>query len=204
MSSCCPVELTPPPGSQGLFGSAWPLAQRYAQLLVDVATQRGLIGPREVDRVWERHVLQGALLASVLPDAQPVVDVGSGAGLPGIPVALARPDLTVVLLDAAVRRVAFLQEVVDLLGISERVRVRRGRIEELPPGERFPVLTARAVAPLDKLLGWCRPRLTGDGSLFVLIGLDSREQAVDRGARLHCLDGGVLTDPVTVAELGPR
>lgn len=191
-----------PTAAGQLFGPLRPQALRFAELLATQGVTRGLLGPREAERVWDRHVLQGAVLAGLLPTGAPVLDVGSGAGLPGIPVALARPDLAVILLDSAARRVAFLQEAVAELGLDPRVGVRRGRVEELPRTERFAVVTARAVAPLARLAQWCRPRLTHDGRLFVLIGAAAREDAQRLGARLHRCGEDVLAEPVTIAELG--
>ena len=119
--------------------------------------QRGLIGPREVPRLWERHLLNCAVLSEVVPEGVTVCDVGSGAGLPGIPLALVRPDLKITLLEPLLRRTNFLTEVVELLGL-DHVTVVRGRAEEvmgkLPPVH---VVTARAVAPLDRLAALGHP-----------------------------------------------
>lgn len=155
-----------------VFGPAVDAAVEYARLLATEGTVRGLIGPREVTRLWERHLLNSAAIESLVPVGARVVDVGSGAGLPGIPLALVRPDLTVTLLEPLARRVAFLTECVRRLGL-ERVTVVRGRAEEGPIRRQLggaDVVTARAVAPLDKLAGWCLPLLRPGGVLLAMKG----------------------------------
>ena len=161
-----------PAEAGSVFGPAVDAAAEYARLLATEGTVRGLIGPREVPRLWERHLLNSAAIASLVPVGSRVVDVGSGAGLPGIPLALARPDLTVTLLEPLARRVAFLTECVRRLGL-ERVTVVRGRAEEGPIRRQLggaDVVTARAVAPLDKLAGWCLPLLRPGGLLLAMKG----------------------------------
>ena len=161
-----------PAEAGSVFGPAVDAAAEYARLLATEGTVRGLIGPREVPRLWERHLLNSAAIASLVPVGARVVDVGSGAGLPGIPLALARPDLTVTLLEPLARRVAFLTECVRRLGL-ERVTVVRGRAEEGPIRRQLggaDVVTARAVAPLDKLAGWCLPLLRPGGLLLAMKG----------------------------------
>jgi len=161
-----------PAEAGSVFGPAVDAAAEYARLLATEGTVRGLIGPREVPRLWERHLLNSAAIASLVPAGARVIDVGSGAGLPGIPLALARPDLTVTLLEPLARRVAFLTECVRRLGL-ERVTVVRGRAEEGPIRRQLggaDVVTARAVAPLDKLAGWCLPLLRPGGLLLAMKG----------------------------------
>lgn len=146
-----------PKEAQAVFGEFFPEAVRYAELLADAGVKRGLIGPREVPRLWERHLLNCAVLSEVVPEGVTVCDVGSGAGLPGIPLALVRPDLKITLLEPLLRRTNFLQEVVELLGLNH-VTVVRGRAEEvLGTLQPVHVVTARAVAPLDRLAGWGVP-----------------------------------------------
>jgi len=161
-----------PAEAGSVFGPAVDAAAEYARLLATEGTVRGMIGPREVPRLWERHLLNSAAIASLVPVGARVVDVGSGAGLPGIPLALARPDLTVTLLEPLARRVAFLTGCVRRLGL-ERVTVVRGRAEEGPIRRQLggaDVVTARAVAPLDKLAGWCLPLLRPGGLLLAMKG----------------------------------
>ena len=162
-----------------LFGDRLPLAERYAELLADAGVKRGLIGPREVPRLWERHILNCAVLGEALPERPAplsLCDVGSGAGLPGIPVALARPDVEITLLEPLLRRTNFLEEVVRELRL-ENVTVVRGRAEEMIGKLQLDVVTARAVAPLDRLAGWGLPLLRPYGQMLALKG-DSAEQEV--------------------------
>jgi 16S rRNA (guanine527-N7)-methyltransferase len=174
---------TPPtPGvAASVFGAALPAAERYVARLATDGVTRGLIGPREVDRLWERHVLNSAAAAEAVPDGARVVDVGSGAGLPGIPLGLARPDLRVTLVEPMARRVEFLTEAVaDLPGGSPdgtagpgRWAVVRGRAEErsvVASVGPVDVVTARAVAPLPRLVAWCRGLLRPGTTLVALVG----------------------------------
>jgi 16S rRNA (guanine527-N7)-methyltransferase len=177
------TEPAVPPQAGAVFGPALDAAVEYARLLATEGTVRGLIGPREVPRLWDRHLLNSAAIASLVPAASRVVDVGSGAGLPGIPLALVRPDLTVTLLEPLARRVAFLTDCVDRLGL-ERVTVVRGRAEEGPVRRELggvDVVTARAVAPLDKLAGWCLPLLRPGGLLLAMKGSTAASELAATG-----------------------
>lgn len=166
----------PPDAARELFGDRLGDAVRYAELLAEVAVERGLLGPREVPRLWERHLLNCAVLAEVVPEDVTVCDVGSGAGLPGIPLALVRPDLRITLLEPLLRRTTFLREAVELLGL-EHVDVVRGRAEEvLGSLEPVHVVTARAVAPLDRLAGWGVPLLRPYGEMLALKGHTAEEE----------------------------
>ena len=157
-----------------MFGAALPVAVRYADLLVGAGVDRGLIGPRETGRIWERHLLNCAVVAEGIPHGADVCDVGSGAGLPGLVLALARPDLSVLLVEPLERRAAFLQEAVELLGLGQ-VRVTRARAEELGL-LAADVVTARAVAPLGKLALWCLPLVRSGGTLLALKGARAEEE----------------------------
>ncbi|MBO8197491.1 16S rRNA (guanine(527)-N(7))-methyltransferase RsmG [Streptomyces smyrnaeus] len=187
-----------PEAAHKAFGDSLPAVERYAELLADAGVRRGLLGPREVPRLWERHLLNCVVLSEVVPEGVTVCDVGSGAGLPGIPLALVRPDLEITLLEPLLRRTTFLQEVVELLGL-DHVTVLRGRAEEML-GTLTPVhvVTARAVAPLDRLAGWGVPLLRPYGEMVALKG-DTAEDEV-RAARdaLHKL--GVVE--TTVEQIG--
>lgn len=134
-----------------VFGPALELAERYAELLTTTGTERGLLGPREAERVWERHLLNCAVVSELVPAGATVVDVGSGAGLPGLPLAIARPDLTVRLVEPQLRRTNWLDVVVQALNLADRVSVVRSRAEHLGAGTAD-VVTSRAVAPLSALL----------------------------------------------------
>ncbi|MEU0129594.1 MULTISPECIES: 16S rRNA (guanine(527)-N(7))-methyltransferase RsmG [unclassified Streptomyces] len=179
-----------PEEAHAVFGEFFPEAVRYAELLADAGVKRGLIGPREVPRLWERHLLNCAVLSEVVPKGVTVCDVGSGAGLPGIPLALVRPDLKITLLEPLLRRTNFLQEVVELLGL-DHVTVVRGRAEEvLGTLQPVHVVTARAVAPLDRLAGWGVPLLRPYGEMLALKG-DTAEEEI-QGARAALSKLGVV------------
>lgn len=140
-----------------VFGDRYELAEQYVDILASRGVEWGLIGPREVDRLWPRHVLNSVALTGLIAEGASVVDVGSGAGLPGIPLAILRPDLRITLLEPLLRRSNFLTEAVDELGLGDSVTVLRGRAED--QRDQWQVVTARAVAALPKLLGWCLPWL---------------------------------------------
>lgn len=184
----------PPEVAEQVFGERLPDAVRYAELLADTGVRRGLIGPREVPRLWERHLLNCAVLSEVVPEGVTVCDVGSGAGLPGIPLALVRPDLEITLLEPLLRRTTFLQEVVELLGLGH-VTVLRGRAEEvLGTFKPVHVVTARAVAPLDRLAGWGVPLLRPYGEMLALKGDTAQDEL--RSARAALGKLGVVETSV--------
>jgi 16S rRNA (guanine527-N7)-methyltransferase len=152
-----------------VFGDALPVAERYAEFLADVGVVRGLIGPREVDRLWERHLINCAVVAEVIPEGARVVDIGSGAGLPGVVLAIVRPDLSITLLEPLLRRTTFLNECVEMLELRN-VTVCRARAEEVAREFSVDVATARAVAPLERLITWALPLLRPGGELLALKG----------------------------------
>lgn len=169
--AAAPAVPPAPEVARSVFGPALSDAERYVARLATDGVVRGLIGPREVPRLWERHVLNSAAVAEVVPTGARVVDVGSGAGLPGVPLALARPDLRLTLLEPMVRRVEFLEEVVAELGAPWRVV--RGRAEERSVRAAVgpvDVVTARAVAALPRLVSWCRGLLRPGAQLVALVG----------------------------------
>lgn len=194
------AELPPAPEqAREVFGERFADAVRYAQLLAEAGVQRGLIGPREVPRLWERHLLNCAVLSEIVPEEVTVCDVGSGAGLPGIPLALVREDLKITLLEPLLRRTNFLTEVVELLGL-DHVTVVRGRAEEVMG--KMPavhVVTARAVAPLDRLAGWGIPLLRPYGEMLALKGDAAENELKSASAALSKL-GAVATSIVHVGE----
>jgi 16S rRNA (guanine527-N7)-methyltransferase len=189
-----------------VFGDRLPLAERYVDLLASAGVERGLIGPREVPRLWERHVLNCAVVVPRVPMEASVADVGSGAGLPGLVWAIARPDLTVTLIEPLLRRTVFLEEAVEALEL-DRVRVLRARAEDVD--ERFDVVTARAVAPLEKLAGWCLPLVRPGGVLLALKGRTAEEEVASSRVALHKMGAtdivvsshGDLQVPTTVVEV---
>ncbi len=206
-----------------IFGELLPQARAYADLLAGAGVQRGLIGPREADRLWGRHLLNCAVVGDLIHPAASVLDVGSGAGLPGIPLALARPDVSVTLLEPMARRVAFLTEVVSDLGLANVVIVR-GRAEDGAVRRLLgtsQVVTARAVAGLDRLAGWCLPLLAPTGELLALKGASAQAELDAARVALRAVGAasaevvrcgvGVLPTPTTVVRVvagsrpgGPR
>jgi 16S rRNA (guanine527-N7)-methyltransferase len=194
------AELPPAPEqAREVFGDRFADAVRYAELLAEAGVQRGLIGPREVPRLWERHLLNCAVLSEVVPEGVTVCDVGSGAGLPGIPLALVREDIKITLLEPLLRRTNFLTEVVELLGL-DHVTVVRGRAEEVMG--KLPavhVVTARAVAPLDRLAAWGIPLLRPYGEMLALKG-DTAEEELKSAATALSKLGAVETSILHVGE----
>lgn len=196
-------------GAEAVFGAGLPVAARYAELLAEHGVVRGLIGPREVDRLWDRHLLNSAVIGECMPAGARVVDLGSGAGLPGIPLSIARPDLAVVLLEPMARRIDWLDWVVAELGLP--VTVVRGRAEEPAIKRRVggaDVVVARAVAPLGKLCEWSLPLVRVGGTLVALKGSSAADE-VSRDRRSVVRAGGgepriascgvdILSDPATV------
>jgi 16S rRNA (guanine527-N7)-methyltransferase len=127
-----------------------------------------LIGPREVERIWERHMLNSVSIAGLIPSGATVADVGSGAGLPGIPLAILRPDLTITLIEPLLRRSTFLDWAVAELGLTDTVAVDRARAED--HAGSYDIVTARALAPLDRLVRWCNPLRSAGGAIIALKG----------------------------------
>ena len=186
----------PAAAAQAVFGGRFDLAVRYAEMLAGAGIARGVIGPHEADRLWDRHLLNSAVVGELVPDGCRVLDIGSGAGLPGIPLAIARPDLTVVLLEAMVRRVAWLHDVIDELGLV--VSVHRGRAEDPAVREElgdYDVVTARAVAPLARLAEWALPLVAPAGRLLAVKGA-SAEQEVARDIDAVRAAGGAAIEIV--------
>ncbi|MGZ4426990.1 MAG: 16S rRNA (guanine(527)-N(7))-methyltransferase RsmG [Nocardioidaceae bacterium] len=193
-----------------MFSHTLPAAERYADLLCTEGVVRGLIGPREAPRIWERHLVNCALLGTAIEAGVDVCDIGSGAGLPGLVLAIRRPDLKVTLVEPLLRRTTFLEEAVDNLGLPN-VDVVRGRAEELHGSVDFAVVTSRAVAPLDRLLGWSMPLVRQGGTLLAMKGSSAQEE-IDaaatelrrRGAgatEVLTLGAGVIDPPTTVVRV---
>lgn len=177
-----------------VFGPALPAAQRYWRWLATAGLERGLLGPREVDRLWDRHLLNSTAVLPFLPETGRVLDLGSGAGLPGIVVALLRPDLDVVLLEPMARRSSFLTEVVADLGLP-RTTVVRARVQEYTVDHASTVsaVTARAVAPLARLAQWSAPLLVPGGRLVALKGETAAEEL--EAARVELARCGLSAAP---------
>ena len=197
---------TPPSSAAGVFGDRLPLAERYVDLLASAGVERGLIGPREIPRLWERHIMNCAVVVPRVPVGASVADVGSGAGLPGLVWAIARRDLEMTLIEPLLRRTVFLEEAVASLGL-DRVTVLRSRAEDVD--EQFDVVTARAVAPLEKLARWCLPLVRPGGVLLALKGRTAEEEVASSHVSLHKMGAtdivvsshGDLQVPTTVVEV---
>jgi len=141
----------------------------FGAMLVDQGITRGLIGPREATRIWDRHLVNCAGVSALLPTSGTILDLGSGAGLPGIVIAIMRPQQPVVLLESLLRRTNWLSEVAQTLSL-DNVTVYRGRAGEKLDIPLVAAVTARAVAPLSKLLSWSAPLVRKDGGLYALKG----------------------------------
>ena len=170
-----PVPPSPPSGAGEVFGSAFPKAIEFAHLLATEGVTRGLIGPRETSRLWDRHLLNCAVVAELLPDHGELVDIGSGAGLPGIVLAMLRPGMRVILLEPLLRRSVFLEECLSQLDLPNATVVR-ARAEEMAGVIKADVATARAVAPLDRLAGWAAGVLRPGGQILAIKGQSAEEE----------------------------
>jgi len=168
--------------------------ERYAELLGTWGIERGLIGPREADRIWERHIANCIPVTTLIPEGVTVADIGSGAGLPGIVIALARPDLRVTLIEPLQRRVDFLNEVMKELDLP--ITVIRGKAESVKSA--FAIVTARAVKPLPVLLPMAWPLIASKGALLAIKGesaqaeIDETKEKTNTTTTLHTLNIGEL------------
>jgi 16S rRNA (guanine527-N7)-methyltransferase len=203
-----PRETPPaPPSARGVFASRLNVAEAFARLLATDGVTRGLIGPREAPRLWERHLLNCAVLTDLVAEGADVCDIGSGAGLPGLVLAIRRPDLAVTLVEPLLRRTTFLEEAVASLGL-DGVEVVRGRAEELHGRRAFDVVTSRAVAPLPRLLDWSMPLVRSGGELLAMKGSSARQEVAEAATVLrrwriaHAdvieVGAGVIDPPTTV------
>lgn len=166
-----PKVIAAPEAARTVFGPGLEVAERYAELLAGEAIDRGLLGPREATRLWDRHLLNSAALTELLGPGEQVVDIGSGAGLPGVPLAIARPDLRVMLVEPQLRRSDFLHDVVAELGLE--VEVVRGRAEDAQVRGQIgqnDAVVSRAVASLDRLTEWSLPLLRAGGRMLAIKG----------------------------------
>jgi 16S rRNA (guanine527-N7)-methyltransferase len=192
-----PDTPSAPEVARGVFSDALPMAEAYARLLATEATVRGLIGPGEVSRIWERHLLNCAVVTDLVPSGATVCDIGSGAGLPGLVMAIRRPDLQVTLVEPLLRRTTFLHEAVEALTLGNVV-VRRDRAEALHGSVTFDVVTSRAVAPMDRLARWSLP-LVRSGGVFLAMKGSSVQAELASAAKAIRSGHGVLDATV---ELG--
>lgn len=186
-----PIEFeTEPAEAAQVFGTNIELARAYTKRLAEDSETFGLLGPRELPRIWSRHVINSALLAELVPDETLVADVGSGAGLPGIPMAIAQPKAHFTLIEPMERRANWLQSVVTDLGLKN-VDVIRARAEEVQRTD-FDIVTARAVAALDKLLKLLTPLTRGSllRTVLALKGSRAPEEIAEAKPRLERLGYG--------------
>jgi 16S rRNA (guanine527-N7)-methyltransferase len=200
-----PRQAEPVPAPPAVVSERFPdaveLLTRYAALLAGPGTVRGLLGPRELPRLWDRHLLNCIAVAELIPAGARVVDIGSGGGLPGLAIACVRPDVRVDLVESLQRRTDFLTEAVTALDLSDRVRVIRGRAEDgevVAQAGQAPVVTARAVAALDKLARWAAPLLAPGGSLLAIKGETAEEELAAHRSMLR----RSRMDPAGVVECG--
>jgi len=166
-----------------VYGAGFPSIKRYVDILRSTAVEWGLLGPREADRIWDRHILNSAALNELIVEDVTVADVGSGAGLPGIPLALMRPDLPVTLIEPLLRRSMFLTQTVEELGIDDRVQVVRSRAEDHQ--QTYDVVVCRALAPLHRLIGWCDPLRSRSGVILALKGASAAEEVASAASQLE-------------------
>ena len=202
-----------PPAAVSMGPQVREALESYVAFLAGAGVERGLLGPREVPRLWDRHILNCAVVATEVPMGAHVVDVGSGAGLPGIVWAIIRPDITLTCLEPLQRRAVYLEEAIEALGLGDRARVVRARAEDVVRGRagetvRGDVVTARAVAPLERLAGWTVPLVQPGGILLALKGQSAAEEVeaargilerlgIDSVEIVQCGEG-VVDPPTTV------
>ena len=187
---------------RSLLGNRYDAVAMFAAMLADQGEKRGLVGPRELERLWGRHILNSAAVVPFLGPGR-IVDVGSGAGLPGIVIAAMLPDREVVLVEPMERRVAWLEEAAAEIGL-DNVTVRRARAQEVTGDLKADALTARAVASIDKLVKWCLPLLSETGHMALLKGRAAADE-IERAKyvlRKAGLSAEILTAP-TLAGLEP-
>ncbi len=199
-----------PDEARGVFAERLPLAVRFAERLATDGVVRGLIGPREAPRLWDRHLLNCAVLEEVVPQGASVCDIGSGAGLPGVVLAIMRPDVSMTLVEPLLRRTTFLDEVVADLELAN-VTVLRGRADALHGVERFDVVTSRAVAALPKLMAWSLPLVAPTGEMIAMKGSSVEEEVAEASdllrkqgcspARVQQLGEGRLAEPTWVVRI---
>ncbi|WP_018298163.1 16S rRNA (guanine(527)-N(7))-methyltransferase RsmG [Corynebacterium lubricantis] len=204
------IETTPAIAEK-IFGDRLPIAQAYHDSLATTAAERGFIGPKEVSRLWSRHILNCAVISEAFDQDLSVADIGSGAGLPGVPLAIARPDLKITLIEPLLKRSNYLAEIKEELGL-DNVTVIRGRAEDQSKGA-FDVVTSRAVAPLGKLAGWSLPLVKKGGAMVAMKGSSVSEELERDAEQITQAGGGageifivgesVLEEPTTLIKI-PR
>ncbi|MEO5746155.1 MAG: 16S rRNA (guanine(527)-N(7))-methyltransferase RsmG [Terracoccus sp.] len=209
------IAVPPTPAqATAIFGDRLPLAERFVAILADTGIAHGLIGPREAPRLWDRHVLNCAVAHRAIPPSlagarQKVADVGSGAGLPGLALAIARPDLEIHLIEPLTRRTGWLSGTIATLGIYNVV-VHTARAESMWDRLTVPYVTARAVSGIVQLAGWTLPLLAPGGSVLALKGSRAQSELSDNQAALTQMGvvdasvetfGEELAEPTTILRL---
>ena len=188
-----------------------PLLAEYAHIIATAGVERGLVGPREVPRLWDRHILNCAVVEEVIPQGSTVADVGTGAGFPGLVLAIVRPDLEVHLVEPLLRRTTFLSDTVAQLGLADRVHVHRARAEKAAGTVLCDLVTSRAVSSLDALTAWSLPLVPIGGAMIAMKGssvaeeLQTHATAIrlaggDEGEVLQC-GAGLVDPPTTVVRI---
>lgn len=204
-----------PAEAQRLFGENLDKAIAYHASLATTGSERGFIGPREVPRLWDRHILNCAVIGEAMDEGVHVIDIGSGAGLPGIPLAIARPDLNITLIEPLLKRSTYLREVCTELDL-DNVTVIRGRAEDAAVQEQAgaaDIVTSRAVAPLGKLSRWSLPLAKIGGAMMAMKGSSVGEELERDGDEIHKAGGGegeiftvggdIIAEPTTLIKI-PR
>ena len=207
MSTAAPA---PPGAAVTIFGPVTGLARRYASILATRGVERGLLGPREVPRLWDRHLLNCAVVAALVPGEAQVVDIGSGAGLPGMVIAMLRPQAAVILLEPMLRRTVFLGECIAELGLGN-VTVCRARAEDMAGQIRADVATARAGAPLGRLAELSARVIRPGGTILALKGDRAQAELDEAGPVIRQLGAqsaevlrvghGIVRPPATVVRI---
>jgi len=201
-------ETIDPTCVRQLFGDSQSI-YCYVDILTNEAVARGLLGPREIGRVWTRHIINCAVIEAGLPSGSAVADIGSGAGLPGLVLAIARPDLHLTLIEPLLRRATFLHEALEKLALSN-VEVVRARAEDLHGRHTYGAITSRAVAPLDRLVSWCWPLVRPGGAMLAIKGASAvTEVAAQAGdlrrrgltATVEHYGGPIVSPPTTVVRI---
>lgn len=196
--------------ARSVFGDRLPLAERFVEHLATSGIERGLLGPREVPRLWDRHVLNCAVVGELIPAESRVADVGSGAGLPGLALAIARPDANFFLIEPLERRVNWLREVTDDLALTN-VEIFRGRAEQAVGKTDVNIVTARAVSALSGLATLTIPLLSGRGEVLAIKGRSAGEE-LEKAAKIirrlggkstsvETVGGALLDEPTTVVRI---
>lgn len=191
-----------PPVVKERFPETWGQLALFTQFLADEGEKRGLIGPRELPRLWSRHILNCTAINEFIPEGATVADIGSGAGLPGVVLAITRPDVHVTLVEPMERRIEWLYDVTEAINL-EKAWIVRARAEELHDQDEFQVVTARAVAALDKLMRWTMPLVADGGKLLALKGERAKEE-VDAALKVRRKFKVASTSVVEVPSLVPE